>query len=154
LAYNWTLETTVASGDIQDGQKWTFYLFENVTWHDGTPLTSADVAYTLDTIARYDPHRGEQVKPIYRIESPNDHIVEIYSNQTGYFEIFTALDYYILPKHVWEPQFNFTSWVPATPTDLIGSGPYQWGSHEPGQFTSLDRYANWHFSIILKCQLE
>lgn len=147
LAYNWTLETTVASGDIQDGQKWTFNLYENVTWHDGTPLTSADVAYTLDTIARYDPHREERVKHIYRIESPNDHIVEIYSNQTGYLEIFNALDYYILPKHVWEPQFNFTSWVPATPTDLIGSGPYKWGNHEAGQFVSLERYSDWHFGI-------
>jgi peptide/nickel transport system substrate-binding protein len=31
-----------------DGSAWTFTLREGVMWHDGTPLTSADVAATID----------------------------------------------------------------------------------------------------------
>ena len=31
-----------------DGTVWTFNLREGVTWHDGTPFTSADVAATVD----------------------------------------------------------------------------------------------------------
>lgn len=31
-----------------DGTQWTFNLREGVTWHDGTPFTSADVAATID----------------------------------------------------------------------------------------------------------
>ena len=40
LATAWTPNDT---GDV-----WTFTLREGVTWHDGTPFTSADVAATLD----------------------------------------------------------------------------------------------------------
>lgn len=34
-----------------DGSAWTFTLREGVTWQDGSPFTSADVAATLDRIA-------------------------------------------------------------------------------------------------------
>jgi peptide/nickel transport system substrate-binding protein len=34
----------------EDGLKITFTLVDNATWHDGEPVTSADVKYTFDTI--------------------------------------------------------------------------------------------------------
>jgi peptide/nickel transport system substrate-binding protein len=34
-----------------DGSVWTFKLREGVTWHDGSPFTSADVVATLDRLA-------------------------------------------------------------------------------------------------------
>lgn len=34
-----------------DGSVWTFKLREGVTWHEGTPFTSADVVATLDRLA-------------------------------------------------------------------------------------------------------
>lgn len=34
----------------EDGMVWTFYLKDGVTFHDGTPLSSADVAWTLNRI--------------------------------------------------------------------------------------------------------
>ena len=42
------LATSWAPND--DGTAWTFNLREGVTWHDGTPFTSADVAATVDRI--------------------------------------------------------------------------------------------------------
>src|SRR5262245_21207049 len=35
------------------GTTWTFHLRQDVSWHDGTPFTAADVAFTLRAI--YDP---------------------------------------------------------------------------------------------------
>ena len=40
LASEWTANA--------DGSAWTFKLRDGVTWHDGTPFTSADVAATVD----------------------------------------------------------------------------------------------------------
>ncbi|MFX0079585.1 MAG: ABC transporter substrate-binding protein, partial [Candidatus Hermodarchaeota archaeon] len=48
LAYAWEIQPTVASGDIQNGEKYTFHLYENATWHDGVPVTSTDVAFSVD----------------------------------------------------------------------------------------------------------
>ena len=33
-----------------DGRVWTFNLIEGATWHDGKPLTSADIAFTFQYI--------------------------------------------------------------------------------------------------------
>ena len=42
---------TRANGGISaDGRTWTIKLNPAATWHDGAPFTSADVAFTLDTI--------------------------------------------------------------------------------------------------------
>lgn len=42
LADSWTLS--------DDGLTWTFTLKDGITFHDGTPLTAADVAFTLNAI--------------------------------------------------------------------------------------------------------
>src|SRR5918998_572101 len=42
------LATDIKRAD--DGLSYTFTLHDNVTFHDGRPLTSADVKYTLDTV--------------------------------------------------------------------------------------------------------
>jgi peptide/nickel transport system substrate-binding protein len=42
LAARWTV------GD--DGRTWTFELRDDATWHDGTPVTAADVAFTIHTL--------------------------------------------------------------------------------------------------------
>lgn len=147
LAYNWTIEPTVASGDIQEGQLFTFLLYENITWHDGQPFTSEDVKYSLGTIWQYGPYDADLVENIYKIDTPDAHTVEIYTNQSGYFEFSRATALSILPKHIWEPHFNFTSWVPTTPLDMTGTSSMKWVTRVPGQYVILERNANWHFGL-------
>ncbi|HYV77030.1 MAG TPA: ABC transporter substrate-binding protein, partial [Streptosporangiaceae bacterium] len=36
-----------------DGLTWTFHLAPNAKWSDGKPLTAADVAWTVNTILKY-----------------------------------------------------------------------------------------------------
>src|SRR5262245_55879054 len=36
-----------------DGKTWTFHLVPNAKWSDGQPMTSADVAFTLNTIIKF-----------------------------------------------------------------------------------------------------
>jgi ABC-type transport system substrate-binding protein len=148
LAYNWTIEETTASGDIQDGLKYTFLLYENVTWHDGTAFTSEDVEYSMDVIHRWGTYTADNVASIYKIETPDDYTVEIYSNNTGFVTFTQATSVQILPKHIWEPYAadNFT-WSPETPLDFTGTSAYKWVTRVTGQYIILDRYADWHFGI-------
>ena len=39
LAERWTVD--------EKGARWTFHLREDACWHDGTPVTSADVVFTV-----------------------------------------------------------------------------------------------------------
>lgn len=150
LAYNWTIQPTVASGDIQEGMKYTFHLHDNITWHDGTPFNSADVQYSLMTIhpsiSSY--YTADNVERIYRVDTPDNHTVEIYSNSTGYVEFTESTSVQILPKHIWSPyeSGNF-SWSPVTPEDFTGTGCFRWVSRITGQEIILDRYDGWHFAI-------
>jgi hypothetical protein len=150
LAWNWTVEPTTASGDIQDGMKYTFYLYENVTWHDGVRFTSEDVKYSLETIHPRGTYTYVDVCDIYRIDTLSLYTVEIYSTQPGYFGFSQATYPYIFPKHIWEPHENgnFT-WSPQTPEDLTGSGCYKWVTRIRGQYVTLERYGGWHFAIEL-----
>ncbi|MFX1505286.1 MAG: ABC transporter substrate-binding protein [Promethearchaeota archaeon] len=150
LAEDWEVEATIANAAIQDGEKYTFYLNEDATWHDGQPVTSEDVKYSLDTAWAVDlggwSQRTREVEDIYRIDTPDDHTVVIYVNKTGYFEWALVTSHYILPKHIWEPQ-NLTEWWPLTPTEMTGSGPYKWNSSLWGEYVSLVRHDDWHWNI-------
>lgn len=42
LAYDWEIS--------DDGLNFTFYLYQNVTWHDGVEFNASDVKFTFDTV--------------------------------------------------------------------------------------------------------
>jgi ABC-type transport system substrate-binding protein len=148
LAYHWTREDTVASGDIQAGERYTFTLYENVTWHDGTPFTAEDVKFSYEKLWPQSTYRWDVCTNIYRIDVPNNYTVEIYTNRPGFFEFTQSTYHYILPKHIWAPYeaINFT-WTPVTPADMTGTGPFHWVTRTIGQSILLARNPTYHLRL-------
>jgi ABC-type transport system substrate-binding protein len=148
LAYDWTITPTVAAGDIQEGLMYEFSLYENITWHDGEPFTSEDVQYSLMNIHPWGTYTAVNMLSVYRVDTPDDYTVEIYSNNSGYMEFTRATGVQILPKHIWEPHEagNFT-WSPATPLDMTGTSAYKWVTRVTEQYIILDRNPDWHFAV-------
>ncbi|MGH9135037.1 MAG: ABC transporter substrate-binding protein [Ilumatobacteraceae bacterium] len=83
-----TLLTADASGAIQpglaalpevsdDGTVYTFAIQEGVTFHDGQPLTSADVVASLEALAADDATGAEDLATIATITAPDDSMVEL-----------------------------------------------------------------------------
>ncbi|MFX0066064.1 MAG: ABC transporter substrate-binding protein [Candidatus Hermodarchaeota archaeon] len=145
LAYNWTTEQTTAGGGLQAGQKSTFKLYENATWHDGKNVTSADVKYTWENVWPSSPDLGYILDHVYKVEAPDNYTVEIYSNNTGYFEWSRTTGALVLPKHIWkqhEPYYE--EWEPES-SEIIGSGPYKWNIYTPNKSISLLRYNDWRW---------
>ncbi len=107
-----------------DGKRYTFVLKPNLTWHDGQPLTSDDVEFTIkkaqDPLVK-SPRRAnwEGVS----IEKPDTQTIIFVLKQpyTGFLENMTLG---ILPKHLWNdvPPANFS--FSDLNTNPIGSGPY------------------------------
>ncbi len=149
LAYAWEIEATTASGDIQDGEKYTFHLYENATWHDGIPVSAEDVAYSL-VLGRQNPYRFEDYQHVYKTNVVDNTTIEIFTNATGYFEWIQATGFTVFPHHIWGNDTitggNISTWIPKV-ADLVGSGPYSFLAYVLGQYVVLERHPDWHFAI-------
>ncbi len=153
LAWDWDTEQTTAqaAAGVQDGQKFTFYLYENASWHDGHPVTSKDVKFSFEIVQNYSypevMYVPIEIKNIYRIDTPDDYTIELYVNKTDAF-VWTDITSYarIVPWHIWKDVENITDFEP-TDEQMIGFGPYKWNERVPGQYVSLLRHENWHFSV-------
>ncbi len=142
LAYDWHIEQTTANGDILDGQKFTFYLYENQTWHDGPPFSAADVNHSIQ-LWKTSPYRSE-ILDIYKVEVPDNYTIELYVNQTGYFAWADTTAFYITPEHIWRDKTNVTAYIP-TEGDVIGTGPYVMNIQASDEHISLLRNPDWRW---------
>ncbi len=111
----------------EDGKTYTVTIRKDATFHDGKPVTAADIVFTVERIQ----NKGLPIKsPL----APNFNGVNVTSvdNQTVIFALdkphatFTeTLTFGILPKHIWEPvgtvDFDQTNYN----LEPIGSGPYK-----------------------------
>ncbi|UCG03471.1 MAG: hypothetical protein JSW11_05645 [Candidatus Heimdallarchaeota archaeon] len=152
LAYDWDSEQTVAGGDLQDGQKYTFYLYENVFWHDGEMLTAEDVNHSI-YMWRDSPYHNPEMWDIYRVEmpdGPDGHTIELYVNNKNYFEFADTTNFYITPEHIWNTVENVTAYNP-WPGDetIVGTGPYKVRPNGwvPGEYIDMIRNEDWRWDI-------
>ncbi len=110
--------------ESEDGTVWTFHLNKNAKWHDGKPVTSADVKFTYETMLdnAFGYMYVDSMDGITSIECPDDYTVvfQCSAPKPNMTYIFTP----ILPKHIWETVSVGDLEVYAN-TELIGSGPYK-----------------------------
>ena len=136
------LATEVEVSD--DGTTYTVTLADDVTFNDGTPLTSADVAFTVEyfqanTQARFT--RG--VRSIESVDTPSP--TEAVFNLTGpnpSFMLRTLADVPIIPKHIWESVTNPAEHVFDSVTN-VGSGPYMLVEYEADQVYRFEANPNY-----------
>jgi peptide/nickel transport system substrate-binding protein len=106
-----------------DGLAITFHLRRNVKWHDGAPLTSADVLFTYKTLK--DPKvatpYSDSLGPVDKVEAPDDYTVRV-TYKEPFAPALEAWGMGIIPKHLLEgkdinkDEFN---------RHPVGTGPYK-----------------------------
>lgn len=109
----------------EDGLSYTFYLRPNLSWHDGKPLTTNDVLFTINRAM--DPSLKSPKRPSWEgvtVEALDERTVRFHLAQpfASFLENATIG---ILPEHIWgsiEPDvFPFSLWN----SGAVGSGPYE-----------------------------
>ncbi len=109
----------------EDGKTYTFTLRDELTFHDGKPLTSADVLYTIRQVENplvKSPRRlaWDQIQ----VEAPDAKtvVITLPESNSGFLEKTTLG---ILPMHLWQDVSpdQFASSVQNT--EAVGSGPYK-----------------------------
>lgn len=128
---------TVANGGISaDGLHWKVKLRPGVTWHDGTPFTSADVAFTLKSAADPDfpsfSRAGHSL--VTDIQTPAPDLIT-WTMQKPYAPYVSILAwFFIVPKHKLEHEPLVGGHFAESP---IGTGPFKWQQRTPGDNITL-----------------
>ncbi len=117
LAENYTISS--------DGTVYTFTLRDNAVFHDGTPITAEDVAFTISKAqdsALKSPRRANWDGVI--TEVVDDHTIT-FTLPEAYAPFLSNTTLGILPKHIWgnltTDEFSFSQFN----IEPIGSGPYE-----------------------------
>ncbi len=114
-----------------DGKTHTLTLRSDVKWHDGKPLTSADVKFSYEFYKKNTHARWTSAVPDFTsIETPNETTVVIaLKTPSAGFAIQTLADVPIIPKHIWENVADPKKFV-----NNIGSGPFKLAEYKADQF--------------------
>jgi peptide/nickel transport system substrate-binding protein len=112
------------------GLRWTVRLHEGVTFHDGRPLTSADVKFTVEYL-QANPRPRWVLTNIERVETPDQlTAVFVLKEPKASFVLNPLADMPIIPQHVWSTISNPNDETTVLP---IGSGPYRLVEYSEGQ---------------------
>jgi len=121
-----------------DGRQYVFHLRHGVKWHDGQPFTSADVAFSLQTLRAVHPRAKVTFAKVTDIETPDPYTVAIVLSKPAPYLIkaFSASETPIIPKHLYDG-----SEVGSNPANNapIGTGPFRFVKWVRGSYIEYAR---------------
>ena len=140
LAESWTVSA--------DDLSYTFRL-RPATFHDGAPVTSADVVHSMVEILA--PNHGRFRTAFAAIESitapdPATVVIKLQRPYAPLISLLTVFDAPILPKHVFEGTDPLTNDANQNP---IGSGPFRFVEWVRGERVVLERYDGYYLEPAL-----
>ena len=133
---------TIPNGGVRvrpdGGMDVTWKLRPGVAWHDGTPLTSADVKFTVEAIngPNYNPESTDGFDRIGSVETPDPLTAIVH-----YREIYAPYDIQfmrgLLPRHLLNGRdIDRAQDYNRTP---LGTGPYRVAEWRAGEYILLER---------------
>ncbi|MCC6250392.1 MAG: ABC transporter substrate-binding protein [Rubrivivax sp.] len=131
LAESWKL--------ADDGKSLTLNLRKGAVFHDGKPITSADVAFSIMAIKANHPFQT-MMGPVERVDTPDAHtaIIRLSAPHPAIVLAMSPALCPILPRHVYDGQDLKNH--PRNSADVVGSGPFRLVEHKAGQRIVLERF--------------
>lgn len=125
-----------------DSLTWRFTLRPGARWHDGSPVTPADVRFSFDVYADSvldAPGRGAIAANIAAVEPVDSTGVLVRFKRFYPEQLFDATYHVrIIPEHVWSAIAPREDWAQDTSmAHLAGSGPYRIEAWQRGQTLTL-----------------
>jgi peptide/nickel transport system substrate-binding protein len=113
VQYDFKNGTYVIVGDLADswdtsadGKDWTFHLKSGTTWSDGQPLTAEDVAWTINTTAKYADGPTAVMAPslahVKNAEATDPTTVVIHYKAPVGNALAQLEQFFVVPEHVWK----------------------------------------------------
>ncbi|MFZ5739440.1 peptide/nickel transport system substrate-binding protein [Rhodopseudomonas thermotolerans] len=138
---NWNPQPYLAeSWEVsKDGLTVTLKLVKNATFHDGKPVTSEDVAFSIMTIKANHPFKT-MLAAVESVDTPDPHtaVIKLAHPHPALLLAMSPALMPILPKHVYGDGQD----VKSHPANLkpIGSGPYKLAEYKQGDYYTLEKF--------------
>ncbi len=142
-----------------DGLTWTFYLRDDVVWHDGEPFTAADVEFTFNQIIyNEDIPTSDRAAFTFRLLDDNGEWQEAPMTVTAiddytlrcvlpvsFAPFLRSMSQSIFPQHILQPYIDegmFAEvWdIDTDPSEVIGTGPFVISGYTPGERIAFERF--------------
>jgi peptide/nickel transport system substrate-binding protein len=132
-----------------DSTTWEFELRQGVRFHNGAPMSAADVVFSLTRALSPKSEFGRDVPPVAAIEADGNHIVRVQTVQPNPILPEQLFSIGIMSK-AWAERHGAVEVAPYTDAEIAyvenhanGTGPFVLEAYEPGARTVLVRNANW-----------
>ncbi|USU17631.1 ABC transporter substrate-binding protein [Paraburkholderia fungorum] len=121
-----------------DSRKYVFHLRHGVKWHDGKPFTSADVAYSIQTLRQVHPRAKTTFANVTDVATPDPYTVVITLSKPAPYLIkaFSSSETPIVPKHIYDGTDVLTNPANNAP---IGTGPFRFVKWVRGSYIEYVR---------------
>ncbi|HTJ47677.1 MAG TPA: ABC transporter substrate-binding protein [Kofleriaceae bacterium] len=127
FVYNW--ETGEYVPWLATGYRWTpdhrglrLDLRTGVKWSDGTPMTSKDVVFTFELLAKF---RALDLRGVWsfveKVDAPDDHTVDVTFKRVYAPGFYYLVQQPIVAEHVWKDVADPVTWDNPNP---IATGPF------------------------------
>jgi microcin C transport system substrate-binding protein len=125
----------------------TFGLRAAARFHDGKPITPADVVFTFGELKKNHPHYAFYYKNVTKAEATGPREVTFSFDLKGNRELPQIVGQLpVLPKHFWEAKSasgEARDLARSTLEIPLGSGPYRIKAVDPGRSISYERVADY-----------
>ncbi|MGB1208703.1 MAG: ABC transporter substrate-binding protein, partial [Paracoccaceae bacterium] len=114
------------SWDVSDdGLSVTIHLVEGATFHDGHPITSEDVAFSIDVVKANHPFKS-MFAPVTSVDTPDQHtaVLNLSRPHPALMLAMSGQLMSIIPEHVYGDGQNPKT-HPRNNVDTVGSGPFK-----------------------------
>jgi peptide/nickel transport system substrate-binding protein len=129
----------------EDGSTFTVNLREGVTWHDGEPFTSADVAFSAMEVWKPHGNLGRSFfATLESVDTPDDHTAIFNFSQpmpSQLFEMAMPALTAVVPEHLLAGTELANPDAP-NPYNLapVGTGPFVFADYRPGELIQVTAY--------------
>lgn len=125
-------------GDAPDGLSLTLHLVKGAKFHDGTPITSEDVAFSIMAIKANHPFKA-MYAPVSGVDTPDPYtaVIRLSKPHPAILLCMSPVLCPIMPKHVYGTDPNIRQ-NPANKAP-IGSGPFKFVEWKPGDYIMLEK---------------
>ena len=121
-----------------DGLSLTLHLVKGAKFHDGTPITSEDVAFSIMAIKANHPFKA-MYAPVSGVDTPDPYtaVIRLSKPHPAILLCMSPVLCPIMPKHVYGTDPNIRQ-NPANKAP-IGSGPFKFVEWKPGDYIMLEK---------------